>query len=249
MSFGILTDLSKCIGCEACARACKEVNRLAGTDISRLSATSLTIVEHHGEMHIRRQCMHCNDPTCASVCPVAALQKTEAGPVVYHEDRCIGCRYCIMACPFEVPKYEWDSTSPSVKKCTMCSSRLERGEQPGCTSVCPTGATTFGQRNELIEMAQERLRREPGRYVQHIYGLKEAGGTSVIYISDVPFERLGFKAAATDVSYPQLTWTVLSQLPSVVSVGGVLMCGIWWITHRRMKLAAINKNAQETKLK
>lgn len=236
MPFAILTDITKCIGCEACASACKQVNGLPGEVAPQLEAHTWAVVEHRHNVNVRRQCMHCIDPTCASVCPVAALQKTPEGPVIYKEDRCIGCRYCVMACPFGIPKYEWDTPSPRVGKCIMCYSRLTEGQQPGCTSVCPTGATIFGERDALIATAMQRIKEAPTRYIDRIYGLHEAGGTSVLYLSDVPFEEIGFVHAKTDSSYPQLTWTVLSQVPTIASVGGVLLCGIWWITHRRAEV-------------
>lgn len=241
MSVGILTDLTKCIGCEACVWACKEINGLPRNDgAKKLTSTTWTRIERLHGVNIRRQCMHCLDPACVSVCPVAALQKTEAGPVIYLEDRCMGCRYCVMACPFEIPKYEWDKVLPRVQKCIMCyEKRVARGEQPACTSVCPTGATIFGDREQLIFEAQKRIEQNPDRYVNHIYGVKEAGGTSVLYLSDVAFEKLGFKAARTDVSYPKLTWQVLSQIPTVVGVGGVAMVGIWWIINRRITMEKI----------
>jgi formate dehydrogenase iron-sulfur subunit len=241
MSYGILTDLTKCIGCQACVRACKEINGLPDDDGSKkLNVTTWTTIEQRYGVNIRRQCFHCLDPTCVSACPVAALEKTKLGPVIYHEERCIGCRYCIMACPFEIPKYQWDSVLPKVQKCIMCfEKRVSKGEQPACTSVCPTGATIFGDRDQLIVTARQRIAENPDRYVDHIYGLQEAGGTSVLYLSDVPFEKLGFKVARTDVPYPKLTWEVLSKIPNVVSVGGVLMFGIWWVINRRITLEKI----------
>lgn len=239
MSVGILTDLTKCIGCEACVTACKEINNLPSDGGKELNATTWTNIRRQHGVNIRQQCMHCLDPACASVCPVAALEKTDTGPVIYHEDRCMGCRYCVMACPFEVPKYEWDKVLPRVQKCIMCyEKRVAKGEQPACTSVCPTGATIFGDRDKLIMTARRRIEENPGRYVDHIYGVQEAGGTSVLYLSDVPFEKLGFKAARTD-AYPKLTWQVLSQIPTVVGVGGVAMVGIWWIINRRITMEKI----------
>jgi formate dehydrogenase iron-sulfur subunit len=235
MKPAILNDLTKCLGCEACVFACKEVNGLPEEPgAEKLSATTWTVVEKRKEANVRRQCMHCLDPACASVCPVAALRKTPEGPVIYDESRCIGCRYCMVGCPFGIPKYEWSSTLPRVQKCIMCfHKRLKEGRQPACTEACPTGATLFGDRDELIAEARRRIQAEPGKYVNHIYGLHEAGGTSVLYLSDVPFEDLGFKTVTSSDPYPRLTWEVLSKLPNVVSVGGVLMMGIWWITRRR----------------
>jgi len=231
----ILTDLTRCIGCEACAWACKEVNDLpreAGVD--RLDADTWTALEHRDGVHVRRQCMHCVDPSCVSVCPVGALHQTDAGPVVYDQDRCIGCRYCMIGCPFGIPKYEWDSVVPRVQKCVMCfQKRLSEGREPACTAACPTGATVFGDREELLREAHRRIAAEPGRYVDHVYGEAEAGGTSVLYVSGVAFDAVGLDTAVSREPYPRLTWSVLSKLPNVVSVAGVALAGIWWITGRR----------------
>lgn len=237
----ILTDLTKCIGCGACVSACKEINDLPAEDgAKKLSATTWTTIETKRGVNIRRQCFHCLEPTCVSVCPVGALEKTKEGPVIYHEDRCIGCRYCLLACPFEIPKYEWDKVLPRVQKCIMCyDKRVSKGEQPACTSVCPTGATVFGRRDKLITTARDRIEADPDRYVDHIYGLEEAGGTSVLYLAGVSFDQLGFKAAK-DVTYPKLTWEILSRIPTIVSVSGVAMLGIWWIINRRMTLERSN---------
>jgi formate dehydrogenase iron-sulfur subunit len=178
--------------------------------------------------------MHCEEPACASVCPVGALHKTSEGPVVYDEDKCLGCRYCMAACPFGIPKYEWSKNVPRVRKCILCYERLvRRGKPTACASVCPTGATTFGERSDLIAEAQRRIDGEPGRYLRHIFGVQEAGGTSVLYISPVDFDKLGMPVALRSASYPQLTWSVLSRLPKVVSVSGVAMAGVWWIMNRR----------------
>jgi len=238
MSMAILTDLTRCIGCEACVWACKEINELPKeNDGGKLDSTTWTTLRRYQGIHIRQQCMHCLNPTCVSVCPVAALEKTKEGPVIYHENRCMGCRYCILACPFEIPKYEWDNNLPKVQKCIMCYiKRISRGQQPACTSVCPTGATQFGNRDELINVARRRIEKNKDRYVDHIYGVQEAGGTSVLYLSDIPFHKLGFKKALNDDTYPKLTWQVLSKIPNVVSVGSVLMLGIWWVIKRRMIL-------------
>jgi len=235
MTPAILTDLTRCVGCEACVWACKEINDLPrGDGAEKLSATTWTAIDRRGAVNVRRQCMHCLDPTCASVCPVKALYKSEAGPVVYDADRCIGCRYCMLSCPFGIPRYEWDSPRPRVQKCVMCfEKRLAEGRQPACTEACPTGATTFGDRDQLLREAHRRIAEEPGRYVDHVYGETEAGGTSVLYLSGVPFEEIGFATGIADEAYPKLTWEILSKLPSVVGVGGAALLGIWWITGRR----------------
>ncbi len=243
MKPAILTDLTKCIGCEACVWACKEINDLPREDgAAGLSATSWTAVDHRAEAHVRRQCMHCLDPACVSVCPVAALQKTPEGPVIYDESRCMGCRYCMVGCPFGIPTYEWNNPKPRVRKCVMCfEKRVSKGEQPACTAACPTGATIFGDRDALLAEAHRRIAAEPARYIDHVYGEHEAGGTSVLYVAGDPFETLGFRTNLQSDPYPRLTWNVLSKLPNVVSVAGVMLFGIWWIAGRKDTLAKVSR--------
>jgi formate dehydrogenase iron-sulfur subunit len=203
-----------------------------------LSAHALNVVQTHGSVYVRRFCMHCQDPTCVSVCPVGAFKKTAAGPVVYAEERCMGCRYCMMACPFGVPRYEWDKVlAPRVKKCTMCAPRQAKGLEPACTAVCPAQAGVFGEREELLREAENRLRQEPTKYVQRVYGKEEVGGTSVLYVSAVPFGELGLPANLPHAALPAYTWRVLSEIPTEVVVGGALLSGIWWITRRRQEVA------------
>jgi len=243
MKAAILTDLTKCVGCQACVWACKQSNGLPADDgAEQLSATTWTVVERRGEVNVRRQCMHCLDPACVSVCPVGALQKTAEGPVVYDASRCMGCRYCMIGCPFGMPKYEWTSAVPRVQKCLMCfETRVREGRQPACTEACPTGATIFGDRDALVREAQLRLRQHPERYVDHVYGLTEAGGTSVLYLSNIPFAQLGFNTDVQGSPYPLLTWDVLSRLPNVVSLGGVLLLGLWWLTGRKDTLERVRR--------
>ncbi len=233
MSWGLLLDTTRCIGCGACSAACKEQNKLGDQIEGRTTAYTWTTVEQHAGVNVRKMCMHCNEPTCASVCPVGAMRKTPEGPVVYDEYKCIGCRYCIQACPFDVPKYQWDRAVPVVGKCVMCASRLKEGKATACASVCPTGATVFGDRKELITEARSRMATDPGRYVNHIYGLEEVGGTSVLMLSSVPFGKLGFRDNLPKEGLPHTTWRVLSKIPDIVLLGGSLLYGIWWITKRR----------------
>lgn len=248
MSFAILMDLTRCQGCKACVYACKEQNELPPENPEQLAAETWVSIEKKAGTFVRRQCMHCLDPACVSVCPVAALQKHPDGPVTYDEDRCMGCRYCMMACPFQVPKYEWAQALPRVQKCIFCAEkRLKENRQPACTEACPAGAAIFGQRNQLINDARSRLSAHPDRYVPHIYGLEEAGGTSVLYMSAVPFDQLGFPAGVAREPYPLLTWKVLSKIPSVVAIGGTLMMGIWWISNRRNLVQQIESTEQETR--
>ena len=263
MSKSILIDTTRCVGCQRCVVACKLVNGLLKTSRSdflttdtlkaltsdidlpmdetgdeALSARALNVVETHGNVYVRRFCMHCQDPTCVSVCPVGAFRKTAAGPVVYAEDRCMGCRYCMVACPFGVPRYEWEKVwAPRVKKCHMCAPRQAKGLKPACTEVCPVEAGVFGERDDLLREAENRLKHESTKYVQHIYGKQEVGGTSVLYLSAVPFEALGLPANLPHDALPGYTYRALAKIPNLVPWGAAVLTGIWWITRRREQVA------------
>ncbi len=241
----LLIDLTMCIGCNSCQEACKKENSLTGGEEKNLSATAYTALNEYNGVYVRRMCMHCQVPTCASVCPVGAFTKTKEGPVLYDESKCIGCRYCMQACPFQVPRYEWSSTYPRVQKCRLCADRLAKGLPTACSEACPTGATKFGDREELVKEAYARFAAEPGKYVNKIYGLEEVGGTTILYISSVPFEQLGFKTNLQTTPMPTLTWNVLSKIPGIVSVGGVLLYGIWWITNRRTEVQQLEKKLSD----
>ncbi len=242
MSKAILYDATLCVGCKACEQACAERNKLPYDEQiaaeQKQSAHKFTVVLSKDDKFMRRMCMNCNDPSCASVCPVAALRKTTDGPVIYEESRCMGCRYCMAACPFGVPKYEWSKALPAVKKCDMCFDRLAAGKMTACAEACPTGATKFGTREELLAEAHERIRQNPSNYVNHIFGENEVGGTSVLMLSAVPFETFGFRADLVHEPLPMFTFRVLSRIPDLVGLGSVLLGGIWWITHRREEVAA-----------
>jgi formate dehydrogenase iron-sulfur subunit len=242
MSKALLYDATLCIGCKQCEQACAEKNKLPYNEgvaqEERQSDHKFTVVLSKGDKFMRRLCMNCLDPACASVCPVGALRKTAEGPVIYEESRCMGCRYCMVACPFGVPKYEWAKVLPRVQKCTMCADRVAAGKATACAEACPTGATKFGEREELIREAEQRLRENPGKYVNHIYGLSEVGGTSVLMLSSVPFEEFGLPAQLTRDPLPLLTYRVLSRIPDFVPLGGMMLGGLWWITHRREEVAA-----------
>jgi len=241
----LLIDLTLCIGCNACQEACKKENGLPEGEEKQLSATAYTALEEHDGVYVRRMCQHCEEPTCASVCPVGAFTKTAEGPVLYDESKCIGCRYCIQACPFQVPRYEWSSNYPRVQKCRLCAERVKNGLPTACAEACPTGATKFGDRDELIREAYAKISSEPGKYVDRIYGLQEVGGTSILYLTSVPFEKLGFNTKLESTAMPLLTWNALSKIPSVVSIGGVFLFGIWWITNRRMEVQKENRNNEK----
>jgi formate dehydrogenase iron-sulfur subunit len=232
----MLIDITLCVGCNSCQEACKKANGLPEGEEKKLSATAYTALEEHDGVFVRRMCQHCESPTCVSVCPVGALEKTVEGPVIYDESKCIGCRYCMQACPFQVPRYEWGSTYPRIQKCVLCHDRITKGLPTACSEACPTGATKFGDRDDLIIEALGRIQAEPTKYINKVYGQNEVGGTSILYISSVPFEQLGFRTQLEATPLPTLTWNALSKVPGVVSVGGVLLAGIWWITNRRIEV-------------
>jgi formate dehydrogenase iron-sulfur subunit len=244
-SAGVLVDLTRCIGCRACENACRVragFDALPGAAIGygpgdgRLSFRTRTFIDFRDgdtkpKQPVKRQCMHCLDPACVSVCPVGALEKTASGPVVYNESICIGCRYCILACPFGVPKYEWNSAfMPRVAKCDFCADRQAKGQSPACVASCPTGTLKFGKRGELLQEAKERMDAQPGRY-KYRYGDAVVGGTSWLYLSDTEPEELGFPKGLPKEPLPSLTWKAISKLPFVViGVGLVLSAVLRWRT-------------------
>jgi formate dehydrogenase iron-sulfur subunit len=242
MSKALLYDATVCIGCKMCEAACAEHHGLPYSESiaaeQRQSDHKYTVVLTQNDKFMRRLCMNCQDPTCASVCPVAALRKTALGPVIYEASRCMGCRYCMMACPFGVPKYEWSKALPLIRKCDMCADRVANGLPTSCAAACPTGATKFGDRDALIAEAQERIAKSPDQYVKHIYGLNEVGGTSVLLLSSVRFENFGYRTDLSSEALPLLTYRVLSHLPDVVSLGAVALGGIWWLCNRKEDVAA-----------
>jgi Fe-S-cluster-containing dehydrogenase component len=201
---GMLYDTTKCIGCKACVVACREANGLQpDTSLDGLHQAPLDLngrtknvikLYREGEKisFFKAQCMHCVDPACASACMLHSLHKDETtGIVEYDPQYCVGCRYCQMACPFNVPKFEFDKAAPKIVKCEMCRHLLAQGKIPACCDVCPRGAVIYGKRADLLAEAKRRIETEPGRYVPHVYGETEAGGTQVLYVSHVPFEKLG----------------------------------------------------------
>ena len=245
----VLVDLTRCIGCRACENACLTrwgfpgLPRQAmgyGAGEGKLTFKTRTVVEKpvvtngDGQPHVvsvKKQCMHCLYPACVSVCPVGALTKTELGPVVYDETACIGCRYCILACPFNVPKYEWDNAlMPRVGKCDFCVDRLHQGLSPACVAVCPVGALKFGKREAILQEAHARRAVQSTRYAS-IYGDKIVGGTSWIYLSDTPMDKLGFRTDLPEAPLPSLTWKAISKLPFVIVGVGLALSAVWrWRT-------------------
>jgi Fe-S-cluster-containing dehydrogenase component len=259
---GVLVDATKCIGCRACEAACAETNGLPGREETdgpaafarrrRMDTRTYTIVNSSKvfgastrERFMKRQCMHCLEPACASACLARALDKTPTGPVVYYKARCLGCRYCMVACPFSIPKYEYESPLPYVKKCTFCADRQAKGESPACTSVCPSGALQFGLRDELIDIAHERIYASGSTYVRHIYGEHEVGGTSWMYITDIPFENLGLPADVGTYAYSSLTQASLAAVPFVLTLWPPLLMGLYTFSKRRDEVAASDAHRLE----
>jgi formate dehydrogenase iron-sulfur subunit len=244
----LLIDITKCIGCRACELKCKEVHGFPQEPGPKLTATAFTVVEERADgKFVRRMCQHCNEPACASVCPVNAIEKTSLGPVVYNGKKCIGCRYCMIACPNQVPKYQWSKLAPYMQKCDMCAERVRNGQPTNCAEACPVGATIFGDKDELLKEARKRLDSDPN-YVQHIYGSTEFGGGSVFFLSDVPFEKLGFLTPKDEHPLPVLSAAALGDVPTVAFVGGSLLAGLYWITQRRREvLVAEGKMKDRTK--
>ncbi len=250
MSKAMLIDLTECVGCGVCAEACKKEHNLPGKVGKKLDYANYTVVEEvTDDVYMRNLCRHCVDPTCASVCPVSALHKTPEGPVVYDFDLCIGCRYCMMACPFDIPKYEWHKPIPQVRKCIMCyDTRVKKGLPTACAEACQNeggGATYFGEREELLKMAHQRIKDNPDTYHNFVYGEHEVGGTNVMFLipKEVPLEKFvpyGLKQGLPEEALPELTWNVLNKIPVFVPVWATFLTGMWWLNNRKVEVAKNN---------
>jgi len=237
--YAILHDITRCEGCQECEVACAEANGLPDVadddypdvDIKREpTPKQYTVINAHdtsvGEVYTKKQCMHCAQPACASACLTQAMVKHAEGPVTWDEGKCMGCRYCMISCPFDIPKFEFDSNNPKIGKCQMCFERLKAGEVPACVENCPSEALTFGKRSDLIREARQRILDDPDTYVDHIYGEHEAGGTSWLNISPVPFEDLGYNTEIETKPYPELTKGFLYSVPSVFILFPALLMGL-----------------------
>jgi formate dehydrogenase iron-sulfur subunit len=250
MSKGVLVDLTRCIGCGSCSVACKLYNKNEWIEdraptsgkAAKLADENWTIVKQHNIpksdytalRFVKRQCFHCQEPACVSACFASAFKKTEEGAVVYHPSLCVGCRYCMVACPFDIPKYEWGKVFPVVTKCMMCFSRIIHGELPACTAVCPTNVMEYGDRDELLIKAKDRINSNL-MYVKHIYGEKEAGGTGWLYLSDVPFEQLGFKTGISEKPANTYTSKYMALTPVLGVAWGLVLTGLYLFNKRRKK--------------
>ena len=170
------------------------------------------------EIFVKKQCMHCNQPACATACPTKALIKTEEGPVIWRGDKCMGCRFCMVSCPFDMPKFEYDSPNPKIQKCRMCFERLQEGEEPVCVSECPEEGIVFGKRRDLIKEARKRIYENPDLYHDHIYGEHEVGGTGYLYLSSVHCEQIGMRTDLGSTPYPEYTKTFMYSVPVVLTL-------------------------------
>lgn len=233
----ILYDATRCIGCMSCELGCSAAHGLPDPVGMPEVGVVRKADEYHrmvinacktstGESYIKNQCMHCNEPACAAACLTEALIKTKEGPVIWREDKCMGCRFCMISCPFESPKFEYNSTNPKIEKCDMCASRQKEGKLPACVESCPADALAFGSRRELIKVAQKRIVENPELYVDHIFGEHEAGGTGYIYLSGVPIQELGYSATLHKGSYPELSKGFLYSVPSVDILWPAILLGI-----------------------
>jgi Fe-S-cluster-containing dehydrogenase component len=237
--YAILHDITLCEGCQECEFACAEANGLPDVadddypdaEVKReLTPHQYSVINAHdtsvGEVYTKKQCMHCAQPACASACLTQAMVKHEEGPVTWDEGKCMGCRYCMISCPFDIPKFEFNSNNPKIGKCQMCFERLKEGEIPACVENCPAEALTFGKRSDLIREARQRILDDPDGYVDHIYGEYEAGGTSWLNISPVPFEELGYNTDIETKAYPELTKGFLYSVPSIFVLFPALLMGL-----------------------
>jgi len=255
-SLGVLHDTTLCVGCRSCEAACNKVNALPQprkgfTDTTvleqkrRTDDTAFTVVNRFKRsesdqkpVFVKKQCNHCLEPACASVCFVGAFKKSPEGAVVYDASVCVGCRYCMIACPFEIPAYEYDKAlTPRVVKCTMCHPRVLEGKLPGCVEACPTEALLFGERKKLIKAARKRIARFPERYIDHIYGEHEMGGTSWLYLSGRSFEQIGMREDLGVTPAPKFTEGILGAVPIVAGLWPVLLTGIYAVSRRKDKVA------------
>jgi len=285
-----LVDTTKCIGCRACQVACKQWNDREGEETelqlgemgfqnpATLSAKTYTLISFHelanekapgglDYIFTMHRCLHCLEPACASACPTTALKRQPDGPVTYEASKCIGCRYCIWACPWGVPTAEWDSLAPKIQKCTHCADRLDQplplarnGQAlsaedgnsfranvvvPACVKACPADALRFGEREEMLQEARSRISKRPDKYIDHIYGEKEAGGTSVLYLASVPFEKIGLPALG-DKPYPAVSKAALHAVPPAVLAVGALLGGIYSFFKRRTLALAASPEGADT---
>jgi formate dehydrogenase iron-sulfur subunit len=234
---GILYDSTRCAGCQTCESACAEANGLPAPSATMVAGVIRNTDESHrtvvnafnsskGEAYLKKQCMHCNEPACTAACLTQAMYKTKEGPVIWRGDKCMGCRYCMVSCPFDIPKFEYHSSNPKIEKCNMCYARITEGKIPACVENCPAEALMFGSRRELIKEARKRIGANPELYVDQIYGEHEAGGTDFLYITGVPAGELGLNTSVQKESYPGLSKGFLYSVPTIFVLWPAILLGI-----------------------
>jgi formate dehydrogenase iron-sulfur subunit len=261
--WAMLFDSTLCVGCRSCEVACNKKNELGRTpteifegreaqDARALAPNVFTYVTFHQweadpttAAFGKVQCMHCIEPACASSCPVKALHKTPEGPVVWDGELCLGCRYCMMACPFLVPRFEWASRNPRIRKCDMCWDRQKAGKLPACVEACPTHALRTGSREELLAEAYKRITERPRKYVHHVYGEHEAGGTSFLHIAGRPFDELGYRRNLPTRSYREYTRPAMATIPFVLGGLGLALGAVRWVIVRREEVAHQHSGVEE----
>jgi Fe-S-cluster-containing dehydrogenase component len=235
----VLNDTTRCIGCRACEKACAEAHGFEVPNVENDNALETTrntsearwtvvnrFQTEKGPVFVKKQCLHCWQPACASACLTNAMYKTQDGPVIWRPNKCMGCRYCMVACPFSIPKFEYNSWNPKIQKCSMCWERLEQGKKPACVEACPVETLMFGKKRELMEIARVRIYNHPTKYVRQVYGELEVGGTGWLYLSAVPFEQLGFKTDLGTTPYPEYTKEFLYGVPLVLFGAPALLLGL-----------------------
>jgi Fe-S-cluster-containing dehydrogenase component len=275
---GMLYDSTVCVGCKACVSACKQYNEtpssFSSTDelwdnpldndpktynlikLYKEGTGAVKDREKDGHAYVKRQCMHCVDPACVSACPVTALTKDpKSGVVSYNKDACIGCRYCQVACPFNVPKFEFEKAFPQIRKCQLCSHRLEKSQIPACCEFCPTGACIFGKVDDLLAEAKKRLQYKAGssqvypverlggkvttervvtQYVPKVYGEQDGGGTQVLYLAGLPFEKLGLPALE-ETSDAKRSETIQHTIYKGMIAPILFLGGLVYVVHKNTK--------------
>src|SRR5215204_5228170 len=276
-----LIDIANCIGCRACQVACKQWNEREGEEteleadlgfqnpavLSAKTYTLIAFVEMENparpggldSAYVMQRCLHCLEPACVSACPTTALQRQPDGPVSYEADKCIGCRYCMLACPWDVPTADWNTRAPKISKCTHCADRapqpapvafngqaLSDGAAkqfantmsiPACVKACPADALRYGTRDEMLALAHKRIADRPDKYVDHVYGEKELGGTSVLYLSAVPFEKLGFPTYG-EKPFPAFSKVALGAVPPAVIAVGAMLGAAYAFFRKRVQAVA-----------
>ena len=228
---GVLTDTTRCIGCRQCEEACAREHGLPdpGTsdsvfkEIRNTSPEAYTVVNRYqteeGTVYVKKQCMHCSQPACTAACLTKAMYKTKEGPVIWRSNKCMGCRYCMVSCPFEIPKFEYHSPIPKIQKCNMCWERQQEGKMPACVEACPVGVMIFGKRRDVLQEAMMQMYKQPEKYYREmLYGQHIVGGTGWTFLSPVPFEQLGFRTDLGITAYPEYTKEFLYAVPVILAL-------------------------------